>query len=136
MRGRVLVAGTAHGRLLRLERPLSFWGGIDPASGRVIAPGHPQEGQSISDRIIALERSIGSSSGSSILLELLAQGRGPRGIILAEADAILTLGALVGREMGFAEVPVVWLSRDEFPGLPTRLTIEADGRLSAGTVTP
>ena len=136
MKARVLVPGEAQGRLLRLEQPLSFWGGIDPASGRVIATGHPQAGLCVSDRIISLERSIGSSSGSSILLELMAQGRGPRGIILAETDAILTLGALVAREMGFGEIPVVRLGLSEIGELPDSLAIERNGQVSAAAITP
>ena len=132
MKARVLVPGVARGRLLRLEQPLSFWGGIDPVNGRVIAPGHSQEGRSVNGMIISLQRSIGSSSGSSILLELLARGKGPRGIILAEADAILTLGALVAREMGYAEIPVVSLEEGAIAALPDPLQIERDGRLRAG----
>jgi hypothetical protein len=33
MDGELLVEGTARGRALVLEEPLSFWGGLDPAAG-------------------------------------------------------------------------------------------------------
>ncbi|MGH8873733.1 MAG: hypothetical protein ACRDVM_00550 [Acidimicrobiia bacterium] len=42
--GRPLVAGAARGRLLVLHEPLSFWGGLDPATGRIVDRRHPQSG--------------------------------------------------------------------------------------------
>ena len=47
--GRPLVAGEARGPALVLEEPLSFWGGLDPETGRVIDVHHPQLGQLIED---------------------------------------------------------------------------------------
>lgn len=44
MRGgtvRVLVDGAAQGELLHADTGLSFWGGVDPATGRVIDRHHP-----------------------------------------------------------------------------------------------
>jgi predicted aconitase with swiveling domain len=131
MRARVLVPGLAEGRLLRLEASLSFWGGVDPASGCVIATAHPQRGQGIAGRIIAMERSIGSSSGSSILLELMARSIGPAGIILFEPDQILTLGAIVGAEMGYGSIPVVQLPASDLAALPADLAIGPDGYITA-----
>ena len=118
--------------MLRLAEPVSFWGGIDPSDGRVIASGHPQLGEVLAERILVLERSIGSSSGSSVLLQLLASGHGPSGIILGEADLILTLGAVIAREMGYAQVPVIdWPSRD-FGQLPACVQISETGELRPG----
>ena len=42
MKGRVLIEGEGAGPLLRLTAPLSFWGGVDPKTGRVSDPRHPQ----------------------------------------------------------------------------------------------
>ncbi len=126
--GRVLVAGRGGGPLLRLEAPISFWGGVDAGTGRIIDPRHPQHGASVTAQVLALPRSIGSSSGSSILLELLARGRGPAAIVLGEADQILTLGAVVAREMGHAAMPVVLLEPPLLQRLPTPLHIDAEGR--------
>lgn len=136
VRARLLVAGSAGGRLLRLDDNLSFWGGVDPASGRIIATAHPQHGRSVTGRIIALERSIGSSSGSSVLLELLARGKAPAGIILGEPDQILTLGAIVGAEMGYGSIPVVQLPASEFEALPADLVIGPDGSIDARSAAP
>lgn len=120
---RVLVPGEGEGDVLHLEADLSFWGAIDPLTGTVIDHRHPQHGESVAGKIITLRRSIGSSSGSAILLETLHRGCGPAGIILGEADQILTLGAVVAREMGYARIPVLEMDAADFVHLPGRVTI-------------
>ena len=42
---RGLVKGKAEGEALVAPTTLSFWGEVDPMSGRVIAAGHPLESQ-------------------------------------------------------------------------------------------
>jgi len=127
----VLLAGAAEGEVLRLGRPLSFWGGVDPNSGEVTDPRHPQFGECMAGCIVAMERGIGSSSGSSILLELLANGKGPVGLLLIEPDAILTLAAVVAREMGYADLPIFLITEPDFARLPERLRMHATGVLEA-----
>ena len=64
---RTLVAGTAEGRALVLDEPLSFWGGIDPANGDIIDGRHPQHGANVAGRILVMPSGRGSSSSSSVL---------------------------------------------------------------------
>jgi uncharacterized protein len=105
--GRVLVPGEARGKLLLLEEPLSFWGGVDPRSGDIIDRHHPQVGRSVTGAIVAMPSGRGSSSSSSVLAESIRAGTGPAGILLAEDDRIVALGALVAAELYGASVPVV-----------------------------
>jgi predicted aconitase with swiveling domain len=123
----VLISGEAEAPLLRLGAGISFWGGVDPVTGKVIDARHPQYGATLGGKIVALERSIGSSSGSAILLELMRLRRGPAGIILAEADFIVTLGALVAREMGYGHIPVVQLEMSALPRASGTIGILRDG---------
>ena len=67
MRG--LVHGKAEGACLKLDDPLSFWGGFDSASGKVIDRCHPQHGACLSGTMLFMERGRGSSSGASVLAE-------------------------------------------------------------------
>jgi len=128
---RVLVPGNCEGEILHLEADMSFWGAGDPLNGRVIDQRHPQFGMSLGGRIILLRRSVGSSSGSAILLEMLQRGCGPAGIILAEPDQILTLGAVVAREMGYPSVPVLQLDSDDFGKLRGYMSVMEDGTITA-----
>lgn len=106
--------GEGRGRLLVLERPLSFWGGVDPETGRVSDPRHPQYGESLSGRILVMERAIGSSSSSAIMLELLRNDVAPAAIVLGSTDAILVLGVLVAEELGYPSIPLIDLGVEGF----------------------
>ena len=110
IKGAVVYGGQAEGELLVLRRPLSFWGGADPVTGVVCDPRHPQYGQGISGRILIMERSIGSSSSSAIMLEQLRNGTAPAGVVVGATDAILVLGILVAQELGYPTVPLLQVS--------------------------
>ena len=104
---RVLVSGSATAEVLRLDEPLSFWGGVDPRTGDVIEKRHPQFGESVAGKLVSMPAGRGSSSASSILAEALRRGYGPVGIVLEAGDAILVAGALVARELYDVQCPVV-----------------------------
>jgi predicted aconitase with swiveling domain len=82
---------------LRLSEPLSFWGGIDPQTGRIIDASHPQVGESISGKILRMPHSRGSSSSPSVLAESLRLGTGPAAIVLDRPDLMVMLGVVVAR---------------------------------------
>lgn len=113
MTATVVIAGAASGRVLRLAEPLSFWGGVDPATALLSDPRGPRCGESIAGRVLMLPGTRGSSSSSAVMLELIAGGRAPAAIVLGAIDAILGLGIIVGREMGYATVPLLLLPAEE-----------------------
>jgi predicted aconitase with swiveling domain len=132
--GEILIAGQADagGQALVLTRPISFWGGVDAKSGRIADPRHPQSGESVAGRVLFLPGTIGSSSASSVLLELVHAGLAPAAIVLHEPDAILLLGLIVAREMGWPHPPALRLDRKRhaaFDGLHTE--VRSDGWISA-----
>jgi predicted aconitase with swiveling domain len=115
MRGEILVPGAAgEGRALVLTAPISFWGGIDPKSGRVADVRHPQCGDTISGKVLFLPGTIGSSSASAVLMELVHNGHAPAALVLHEPDAILLLGLIVAREMGWQTPVAVRVDRSRF----------------------
>jgi predicted aconitase with swiveling domain len=118
MKGRVLIEGRAQGPLLRLTAPLSFWGGVDPKTGRISDPRHPEHDRSITGTVLAIPSPRGSSSSSAIMLELIARGLAPAALLLGEADAILALGIVVAREMGHPVLPALELPVAELMQLP------------------
>lgn len=130
--GRVLIAGSAEGPLLRLTAPLSFWGGVDPKTGRISDPRHPQHGRSIAGTVLAIPVPRGSSSSSAIMLEFIARGIAPAALLLGEADAILALGIVVAGEMGHVTLPALQVDPDALAGLPEgRLSVAPDGTIAA-----
>jgi predicted aconitase with swiveling domain len=107
MEGRVLVEGSATGTTLVLAEPLSFWGGLDPVNGEIVEATHPQRGETVTGRILVMPTGRGSSSSATVLAEAIRRGTGPAGIVLAEPDDIVAIGALVAAELYGAGVPVV-----------------------------
>lgn len=110
-----LIPGpAASAKILVLTAPISFWGGVDPKTSRIADVRHPQHGAEIADTILVLPGTIGSSSASAILLELIHRKIAPAAIVMKEPDAILLLGVLVAREMG-------WETFAAFRGNPASL---------------
>jgi uncharacterized protein len=107
MERRVLVQGSAEGEALVLEDPLSFWGGLDPTTGRIVEVGHPQHGAVVTGRILVMPSGRGSSSSATVLAEAIRLGTAPAGIVLREADEILAVGALAASELYGATLPIV-----------------------------
>lgn len=130
LQAELLVPGQpGQGPALILSAPISFWGGIDPKSGRIIDVRHPECGQSVAGSVLFLPGTIGSSSASAVLMELVHGGHAPAALVLHEPDAILLLGLIVAREMGWDTPVAVRLDRSRFVSFAGRdVTIDAEGR--------
>lgn len=107
LRGRVLSPGDASGAALVLEEPLSLWGGMDPATGRVIDAHHPQRGVRLTGRVVVMSSARGSSSSSSILAEAARAGTAPAALLLGDGDLILAIGAVVAQELYGSAIPII-----------------------------
>lgn len=135
VRGRVLVPGAearpVEGMLVRLRAPLSFWGGVDPKSGLVCDPRHPDHGVSVAGVVLGVPTAVGSSSSSAIMLELVREGTAPAALLLGTADAIVALGGVVARELGLPPPPVLEVPWPEVERLPAaRVRVAPDGTVT------
>lgn len=106
-RAQAYVGGAAEAGALALSAPLSLWGGLDIATGRISDPSHPQCGECVAGRILVLPSGRGSSSSSSVLAEAIRLGTAPLGIVLASPDPILIVGAIVARSLYDLDCPIV-----------------------------
>lgn len=125
---RLLYPGQTMGEVLRFDAPISFWGGVNPCTAEVSMAGHPQLGLDVSDKILVIPFLIGSSSSSAIVLELLYRRKAPRALVLGAQDAILPVGILVAKQMGWPTIPVVVLENPPFKS-GDQLSIHADGKI-------
>jgi predicted aconitase with swiveling domain len=80
---------------------MSFFGGVDPESGIVVEAGHDLEGKSVSGKILVFPRGKGSTLGSYTLYRLARNDLAPAGIINAQSEAIVAVGAII------ADLPMV-----------------------------
>jgi len=130
----VLAPGSVTARAIVLREPLSLWGGMDPASGQVIDARHPQHGESLAGRVVVMPAARGSSSSSSVLAEAVRAGYAPAGILLAEVDLILAVGAAVAEELYGVRVPIVVVAPEELALVRDgqALTINREGEITLG----
>ncbi|MGP4688141.1 cis-3-hydroxy-L-proline dehydratase [Agrobacterium pusense] len=131
---RSILTGAAEGPVIATTEALSFWGGVDPATGRVIDVHHPLHGVSLTGGVLFMPTSRGSCTGSGVLLDLILTGRAPSALVFCEAEDVLTLGALVAAEMFERALPVVRLDPENFARFSRAAhvridenSIEADG---------
>ncbi len=125
---RCYAAGEAEGTALVLQEPLSLWGGIDIATGTIIDGSHPDRGASIARRILVMPSGRGSSSSASTLAEAIRRGTAPLGIVLGQADGILTVGSLVAQALYGLHCPIVVCAIDAIAtGDHLQITAEAGG---------
>ena len=89
-----------------LDQSLSFWGGFEPATGRIVDRNHPQSGESLVGKVVYMPHGRGSSSSSSVLAEAMRIGTAPAGLVLGEPDSILVIGSLVARFLYDVECPI------------------------------
>ncbi len=109
-----ILAGEASGAILASSEGLSFWGGVDAASGRVIDAHHPLHGESLAGKIVMMPTSRGSCTGSGVLLELILNGNAPAALVFSGPEDVLTLGALIAERLFGHGIPVLRLPPEDF----------------------
>lgn len=132
IKAQVLVDGReGTGPALVLSAPISFWGGVDPRSGEIVDVRHPEHGLNIAGKVLFLPGTIGSSSASAVLMELVHTRQAPAALVLHEPDAILLLGLIVAREMRWETPVAVRLERERFGELAGRVvSVSSDGQIT------
>jgi hypothetical protein len=126
LQGRVIIAGIAHGKLLVSHEPLSFWGGYDQRTGKIIDRRHPLAGHHAAGRILALPCTRGSSTTTAVLLEAVRAGVAPAALLTIDVDSFLTLASIVADELYGKPIPIVALSANDFAALPSGAWAELD----------
>lgn len=101
LEGRVIREGRVEGEALTTRQPISFYGGVDPETGRIVERGHELEGVVITDKVLVFPYGKGSTVGSYILLRLRKRGLAPRAIINQKCEPIIAVGTII------AEIPCV-----------------------------
>ena len=124
MSGRLIAPGRARAPALVLDEPLSLWGGLDPATGRVIELRHPQHGARVTGRVLVLPAARGSSSSASVLAEAVRAGTAPAAIVLGEPDLILALGAAVAEELYGVQIPILVLPAADLAEIRDGATVD------------
>lgn len=95
LNGRKISKGAGEGEVLKSETPISFLGGVDPATGNITEVGHPLNGQSIKGKVFVFPTGKGSTVGSYVVLQLKKNGTAPAAIVNEKAEPIIAVGAII-----------------------------------------
>lgn len=99
--GRIIYRGRTEGNALVTTQPISFLGGIDPTTGKIIERGHELLGESVKGRVLVFPYGKGSTVGSYTLYRLRKNGMAPSAIVNEECETIVAVGAII------SEIPCV-----------------------------
>ena len=130
--GRVLHPGTASGQVLLLDQPLSFWGGFDPRTGTILDQQHPQAGESVGRRILALRETRGSAGTPAAIAEAIRRSCGPLAFLMVKSDVNVVTGVKVAAHLYGQIVPVLTIPDQEFEKLRgySKIRISSDGGIN------
>jgi uncharacterized protein len=101
IKGRIISKGLAEGNALITNQEISFYGGVDPETGKVIEKDHELEGQTIAGKILVFPQGKGSTVGSYTLYRLKKNNLAPIAILNRNCETIVAVGAII------SEIPLI-----------------------------
>jgi len=101
LKGRRVYKGVAEGEAIVTKDGISFYGGVDPETGRVVEVGHELEGQSITGKVLVFPTGKGSTVGSYTMYRMKKNNTAPVAIVNKEIDTIIAVGCII------SEIPCV-----------------------------
>ncbi len=127
LKGRTVSRGKATGPALVSKDPISFLGGVDPATGTVVEKGHVLFGKNVKGRVLVFPGGKGSTVGSYVIYQLKKNGTAPAAIINISSEPIVAVGAII------SGIPMVdRLENDPVEAIKDDAMVTVDG--TAGTV--
>lgn len=108
MNGRAISPGRAEGKVLKIDEPLSFLGGVDGATGELRVGG----GGNVAGKVLVFPRGKGSTVGSFVMYDLKVHGKAPAAVINESAETIVATGAVISSIPMVDSVPSVSMFED------------------------
>jgi len=96
-----VCAGKAEGKAVVYKGPFSFLGDLDPDTGKVPAPRHELEGESLANRIFVFTTGKGSTGGAGAAWVAKQNSKAPAAMICLESEPVLSCCVII------AEIPTV-----------------------------
>ena len=124
LEGRRIYKGIAKGEAIVTRDGISFYGGVDPDTGKVVEVGHELEGQSVSGKVLVFPTGKGSTVGSYTMYRMMKNNTAPAAIVNEQIDTIIAVGCII------SEIPCV--DRIDIRSIRTGQRLVVNG--SEGTV--
>ena len=101
LEGRKIYKGTAEAEAIVTKDGISFYGGVDPDTGKVVEVGHELFDQSITGKVLVFPTGKGSTVGSYTMYRMKKNNTAPAAIINKQIDTIIAVGCII------SEIPCV-----------------------------
>ncbi|MFW9999595.1 MAG: DUF126 domain-containing protein [Candidatus Hodarchaeota archaeon] len=124
LEGRKIYKGTAKAEAIVTKDGISFYGGVDPDTGKVVEVGHELEGASITGKVLVFPTGKGSTVGSYTMYRMKKNNMAPAAIVNKQIDTIVAVGCII------SEIPCV--DQIEISKIKTGQILLVDG--SEGTI--
>jgi predicted aconitase with swiveling domain len=100
-KGRKIYKGIVEGEAIVTRDGISFYGGVDPDTGKIVEVGHELEGQSITGKVLIFPTGKGSTVGSYTLYRMKKNKMAPAAIVNEQVDTIVAVGCII------SEIPCI-----------------------------
>jgi len=101
IKGRGLVEGIARGEIIATRQALSFLGGVDRLTGKIVDQKNDLYQEKITGKILYIPKSVGSTVGAYVIYSICKSNLGPKAIICENADSMLVTGCAI------SEIPLI-----------------------------
>jgi hypothetical protein len=120
IKGKSINQGIAKGEAVVSLEPISFLGGLDVDTGKIIEKGHPLEGISIRNKILVLKSSKGSTAGVYSFYEAKLNHKAPKAIITSSKDPIIISAAIE------SNIPAILVAKEDIERIKSGCYVEVD----------
>ena len=101
LEGRKIYKGIAEAEAIVTKEGISFYGGVDPDTGKIVEVGHELEGQTITGKVLVFPTGKGSTVGSYTMYRMKKNNTHPVAIVNEQIDTIIAVGCII------SEIPCV-----------------------------
>ncbi|MEM2815747.1 MAG: DUF126 domain-containing protein [Candidatus Bathyarchaeia archaeon] len=95
LKGRGIVEGICKAEALVSMKPISFLGGVDPQTGRIVEKGSDIYGESVKGKVLCFPHGHGSTVGSYVIYSLARNSAAPAALVNEKADPVVVVGAVI-----------------------------------------
>ena len=121
---KVIVQGSAQGKVLKSTNPINFLGAVDKKTGIIRDKKYDIFEKSMKDTVLVFPHGIGSSVGAYTIYSLKSNESAPIAMICRKADLTVASGCAL------ANIPMIVASPEEFDSINdgTQITVDTDSQ--------
>lgn len=124
MEARYAVRGNVRAELLWSDKPISFWGTVDPKSGQIRDNRHPNYKENMAGKVFAFPTPKGSSGTGLIIMEQVRNHCAPAAMINIHSDPVVLTGPLIVKNFYNVTIPTVNISEEDYMKLENAAEVE------------